>query len=327
MAGPVIHNEEKVSWAVRTTESASSSSSPPLSLSPVIGRMHLLEEAIPEEVPSVGSTPNGGTPSPFLSPSEQKFVAKSPSPVECPAVTSSLKKPEGRQMVSAPAILNPSHRDLTPGPSTIKHSLDSSKMGPGTVSRRSEKIVDRAIGASTPTGWRVVASQVRAEQGESNPQSLPVAEVTQGNSENVLANAMIDRVQRKRGTDSEGGDGMRGKQLEAEDAREEAWGEPFRIEWLCTERLPFHRTRHLRNPWNNDREVKVSRDGTELEPTVGQRLLEEWKALAEMQSAGPAPAGSVSGTSRMTSTTGSSRKGSGLNTWKSAPAPPTGMTR
>ncbi|KZV93859.1 hypothetical protein EXIGLDRAFT_691262 [Exidia glandulosa HHB12029] len=54
------------------------------------------------------------------------------------------------------------------------------------------------------------------------------------------------------------------------------WGTPFKIEWIRTERLPFHRTRHLRNPWNHDREVKVSRDGTELEPTVGARLLEEW---------------------------------------------------
>jgi hypothetical protein len=54
------------------------------------------------------------------------------------------------------------------------------------------------------------------------------------------------------------------------------WGESFKIEWVRTERLPFNRTKHLRNPWNHDREVKVSRDGTELEPSVGQSLLEEW---------------------------------------------------
>ncbi|KAF8349585.1 YT521-B-like domain-containing protein [Amanita rubescens] len=61
---------------------------------------------------------------------------------------------------------------------------------------------------------------------------------------------------------------------------ENTWGESFRVEWVCTERLPFYRIRHLRNPWNHDREVKVSRDGTELEPTVGQRLVEEWHKLA-----------------------------------------------
>ncbi|KAH8981893.1 YT521-B-like domain-containing protein [Lactarius akahatsu] len=55
-----------------------------------------------------------------------------------------------------------------------------------------------------------------------------------------------------------------------------AWDRPFRIEWIRTDPLPFFRTRHLRNPWNHGREAKVSRDGTELEPTVGQQLLDEW---------------------------------------------------
>ncbi|KAL5519908.1 hypothetical protein ACEPAG_1568 [Sanghuangporus baumii] len=54
------------------------------------------------------------------------------------------------------------------------------------------------------------------------------------------------------------------------------WGSPFKVQWIRTQRLPFSRTRHLRNPWNHEREVKVSRDGTELEPSVGQALLDEW---------------------------------------------------
>ncbi|KAK4128299.1 hypothetical protein N657DRAFT_676104 [Parathielavia appendiculata] len=52
-----------------------------------------------------------------------------------------------------------------------------------------------------------------------------------------------------------------------------AWGKPFRLEWLSTSRLPFYRTRGLRNPWNSNREVKIARDGTELEPSVGRRLI------------------------------------------------------
>ena len=63
-----------------------------------------------------------------------------------------------------------------------------------------------------------------------------------------------------------------------EDTGEELWEACFAVEWISTERLPFSRTRQFRNPWNRDREVKVSRDGTELEPTVGQRLLDEWNA-------------------------------------------------
>ena len=51
---------------------------------------------------------------------------------------------------------------------------------------------------------------------------------------------------------------------------------PFRIEWIRTVSLPFFRTRPLRNPWNHGREVKISRDGTELEPSVGRQLLDEW---------------------------------------------------
>ncbi|KAK3330290.1 YT521-B-like domain-containing protein [Apodospora peruviana] len=52
-----------------------------------------------------------------------------------------------------------------------------------------------------------------------------------------------------------------------------AWGKPFRLKWLSTARLPFYRTRGLRNPWNSNREVKIARDGTELQPAVGRRLI------------------------------------------------------
>ncbi|KAI0450621.1 hypothetical protein F5B21DRAFT_517345 [Xylaria acuta] len=52
-----------------------------------------------------------------------------------------------------------------------------------------------------------------------------------------------------------------------------AWGKPFKLDWLSTARLPFYKTRGLRNPWNSNREVKIARDGTELEPTVGRKLI------------------------------------------------------
>ncbi len=50
-------------------------------------------------------------------------------------------------------------------------------------------------------------------------------------------------------------------------------GKPFNLTWLATNRLPFYRTRGLRNPWNSNREVKIARDGTELEPATGRRLV------------------------------------------------------
>ncbi|KAF1354863.1 YT521-B-like domain-containing protein [Delphinella strobiligena] len=60
----------------------------------------------------------------------------------------------------------------------------------------------------------------------------------------------------------------------AESKQGQDWGKPFKLEWLSTNRLPFYRTRGLRNPWNANREVKIARDGTELEPSIGKRLVQ-----------------------------------------------------
>ncbi len=67
-----------------------------------------------------------------------------------------------------------------------------------------------------------------------------------------------------------------------------AWGKPFKLEWLSTARLPFYRTRGLRNPWNSNREVKIARDGTELEPSVGRKLI---GLFNRVQSPAPLPLG------------------------------------
>lgn len=63
------------------------------------------------------------------------------------------------------------------------------------------------------------------------------------------------------------------KSDQGESPPSKAWGKPFKIEWVSTTRLPFYRTRGLRNPWNSNREVKIARDGTELETSVGRRLV------------------------------------------------------
>ena len=59
---------------------------------------------------------------------------------------------------------------------------------------------------------------------------------------------------------------------EIHDFGPDGWGQSFKIQWIKTGSLPFGRTRHLRNPWNADREVKVSRDGTEVEPSESMAL-------------------------------------------------------
>ncbi|KAI8300288.1 Zinc finger CCCH domain-containing protein 45 [Colletotrichum sp. SAR11_59] len=69
-----------------------------------------------------------------------------------------------------------------------------------------------------------------------------------------------------------------------------AWGKPFKLEWLSTARLPFYRTRGLRNPWNSNREVKIARDGTELEPSVGRRLIGLFNRVQSPPNPGAVPA-------------------------------------
>ncbi|KAJ5520651.1 Nucleotide-binding alpha-beta plait [Penicillium fimorum] len=65
------------------------------------------------------------------------------------------------------------------------------------------------------------------------------------------------------------------KNVEPEDPEEgQPFGKPFRIQWISTERVPFQRTRGLRNPWNANREIKIARDGTEIEPTIGRKLIQ-----------------------------------------------------
>lgn len=64
----------------------------------------------------------------------------------------------------------------------------------------------------------------------------------------------------------------------------QSWGKPFKVEWLSANRLPFYRTRGLRNPWNANREVKIARDGTELEPSVGERLIQMFHRLGPSNS-------------------------------------------
>src|SRR5277367_5414926 len=80
-------------------------------------------------------------------------------------------------------------------------------------------------------------------------------------------------AEREEGTDEEE-ESNKSDQDEDSAPASKAWGKPFKIEWISTTRLPFYRTRGLRNPWNSNREVKIARDGTELETSVGRRLIQ-----------------------------------------------------
>ncbi|KAG5999432.1 hypothetical protein E4U54_001848 [Claviceps lovelessii] len=79
----------------------------------------------------------------------------------------------------------------------------------------------------------------------------------------------------------------RSEQSGATEEEVKTWGKPFKLKWLSTTRLPFFRTRGLRNPWNSNREVKIARDGTELEPAVGRRLVGLFNRVQNSASCAP----------------------------------------
>uniref|UniRef100_A0A3B3QZZ6 YTH domain-containing family protein n=1 Tax=Paramormyrops kingsleyae TaxID=1676925 RepID=A0A3B3QZZ6_9TELE len=49
-------------------------------------------------------------------------------------------------------------------------------------------------------------------------------------------------------------------------------GGVFKIDWICRRELPFTKTAHLSNPWNEHKPVKIGRDGQEIEPECGTQL-------------------------------------------------------
>lgn len=48
------------------------------------------------------------------------------------------------------------------------------------------------------------------------------------------------------------------------------------IEWIKRNNLPFQMTHHLLNPLNENKRVQISRDGQEIEPSVGEALTKLW---------------------------------------------------
>eukprot|EP00252_Welwitschia_mirabilis_P024592 TRINITY_DN7347_c0_g1_i1.p1 TRINITY_DN7347_c0_g1~~TRINITY_DN7347_c0_g1_i1.p1 ORF type:complete len:516 (-),score=106.53 TRINITY_DN7347_c0_g1_i1:249-1796(-) len=50
------------------------------------------------------------------------------------------------------------------------------------------------------------------------------------------------------------------------------WGRTFQVKWLRLYNLPFQKTVHLKNPLNDYKPVKISRDCQELAPEIGEAL-------------------------------------------------------
>ena len=50
----------------------------------------------------------------------------------------------------------------------------------------------------------------------------------------------------------------------------------FRLQWICKDDLEFSKCQDVSNPWNDHKPVKISRDGQELPPAIGEKLCRIW---------------------------------------------------
>ncbi|CAM8994017.1 unnamed protein product [Rhodiola kirilowii] len=71
--------------------------------------------------------------------------------------------------------------------------------------------------------------------------------------------------------------------------RNNPWGRSFKVKWLRLSDLPFEKTLHLKNPMNDYKPVKISRDCQELTEDTGQalcQLLDEYENVNALESFG-----------------------------------------
>ena len=311
MAGPIGVNDETVSWASRTD--SSHSHSPTASLSSAPARTSYANETVPEtegrgqpsRAPKVGT----GL---IFSPSEHRLSEQSPQPftahdvhraqvivggsaASAPLATVSHQHsvaPSGG-INTAPGELYDPHKKISmintgPPPS---ETFDVGMLREANIiaSRKTPRLDPegprRAVRDrdpvplsqdNKPTTSETAARSLGLRQSSAPPETPSGATLRSG-----------EPHERKRGWTGVGVNvhmdpslsiGQAPSSIEAEAANAE-WGTPFKVQWIRVGKLSFNRTRNLRNPWNHDREVKVSRDGTELEPVVGQALLDEWEKM------------------------------------------------
>lgn len=332
MAGPIGNQGERISWASRS--SSSHSHSPSTSLSSV-GKASRITESIPEE--KEGQTPSAERSSArtLFSPDEQRLVEGSPQPIT----------PSEQQRIDAVIEGNPSTAPTGKNPaSTHRPTTHEVASAPAVLHNK-----HRAITAATPLvpsetfDYNVLRKPPPLKLDPTAPQRAVRDQAARGPSITVAIEDE-DHVKRKDTMMSPAEQRMHSYPLPAgahhlpplssepgpsilrnrdENLEEEAgWGTPFKVQWIKTTPLPFHRTRHLRNPWNHDREVKVSRDGTELEPGVGEALIQEWD-VPEPAPASPATSPTVSRKQRTPFRGGAQAETSTLGT----PGPASGTQR
>ncbi|KAJ7069166.1 YT521-B-like domain-containing protein [Mycena amicta] len=266
MAGPIGQGQNPrgagaVPWT-RRDSSASSKANSPSALRPPLGGQST-SQPTPDATTTTPSASSQHQQQPIFS--AEHFVGESPAPLSNltparpPGVGQGGGGRGGGGVQSAPAILGQPHRTFSAVEPALKYSLDHHLL----------------VSAPTRVGAGI-------ELDESAPYRAMRVRAAGGGGEQLEPAATLLSVPEE----AVSGSGLGQPEPEVDGDAGEGWGHDFQLEWLCTDRLPFQRTRNIRNPWNHDKEVKVSRDGTELEPGVGRALLEEWRAYLALGGAG-----------------------------------------
>jgi hypothetical protein len=239
MAGRILHSKDRVPWASRPTSPV------PLRPSTVSDLKGNVRISPPASIIQGYQDPHY-----VLSPEEYGFVEqspKSPKSISPPQEGESYRIAE---VSSAPAELHNPHRKLS-----------QSTQNTGAGRPRSIKSLPFELHADGP--YRALRDQsIRQAAHPTIPSPSDENEDTLERSGDVALQTVAEELSEDIDAPKEG--------------LAEAWGRPFCVDWIRTDPLSFSRTRRLRNPWNHGREVKISRDGTELEPSIGRQLLEEW---------------------------------------------------
>ncbi|WRT68015.1 uncharacterized protein IL334_004990 [Kwoniella shivajii] len=180
-------------------------------------------------------------------------------------------------------IASSSPGELTPNEEArIEHAVGSRRTDPSDVRKRPH---DNKSIQSAPE-FRAQTLDPKALKDDYFP-PVPIAATTPG-EENADHQKQLGGSDRQAIEDDQGilrkdtllslDEKAEREEEEAHDEfAEESRGHVFRVEWVNIGPVAFNKTRHLRNPWNSDREVKVSRDGTEVEPAVGTALMAMWE--------------------------------------------------
>ncbi|KAJ1038807.1 hypothetical protein NDA11_007474 [Ustilago hordei] len=167
-----------------------------------------------------------------------------------------------------------------------KHGISRMDMATESTQTTSSQNDPPSLGPSDSVSWssadprmaeqialRAVIHNLRLDEMESRGQAEQLESQLRTDSNGTDATVTVKK------SGQEGATEERDTRTPPCQCSSDSWGKPFRVEWIRTDPLPFQWVKKLRNPWRDNRQVKVSRDGTELEPGVGRQLLEEWNKL------------------------------------------------